>query len=159
MQTILTINSGSSSLKLGLYELNSDAAPCLLYRGAADAIGKPGGSLTISDAHGNTVDREDAAHESQPDAFTHASTRLRELSSGEPAGIGFRIVHGGPHLREHCPITPQVLDTLRAATHYAPLHIPPALALLDTARRLYPSVPLFACFDTAFHITLPPEAS
>jgi acetate kinase len=159
METILTINSGSSSLKLGLYALESGAAPRVLYKGAADAIGKSGGSLTISDADGHTVHREDAAHESQSDALTHASGRLRELIRTPPTGIGFRIVHGGPHLRQHCPITPQVREALRAATHYAPLHIPPALALLDTAGQLYRGVPAFACFDTAFHTTLPPEAS
>jgi acetate kinase len=158
MQTILTINSGSSSLKLGLYSSESGAAPRVLYKGAADAIGKSGGSLIISDAQGHTVHREDAAHESQSDALTHASARLRELTSTPPSGIGFRIVHGGPNLREHCAITPQVRETLRAATHYAPLHIPPALALLDTAGQIYPGVPAFACFDTAFHTTLPPEA-
>ena len=51
-----------------------------------------------------------------------------------------------------------MLDTLRAAIHYAPLHIPPALALIDTASKLYPQAPAFACFDTAFHTTMPPEA-
>ncbi len=79
------------------------------------------------------------------------------MSSG-PAAIGYRIVHGGPHLRRHCRITPQVLDTLRAAVHYAPLHIPAALTLIDTASNLYPQAPAFACFDTAFHTTMPPEA-
>src|SRR6202012_896981 len=69
------------------------------------------------------------------------------------------VVHGGPHLREHCRITPRILDTLRAATHYAPLHIPAALALIDAASKLYPQVPAFACFDTAFHATMPAEAS
>ena len=159
MQTILTINSGSSSLKLGLYAANSGAVPRVLYKGAADAIGKSGGSLTINDAQGKPVHREDAAHESQSDALTHASARLRDLTRTTPTGIGFRIVHGGPHLRQHCPLTPQVREALRAATHYAPLHIPPALALLDTAAQLYPGIPSFACFDTAFHATLPPEAS
>ena len=53
--TILTINSGSSSLKLGLYRVDAGTAePQLLYRGATDAIGKPGGSLTVTDS-----DRQD----------------------------------------------------------------------------------------------------
>jgi acetate kinase len=160
--TILTINSGSSSLKLGLYRANASTTPQLLYRGATDAIGKPGGSLTITDASGKTIQREDASHDSQSSAFTHAAQKLQQLSgtemSGGPEAIGHRVVHGGPHLREHCRITPQVLDTLRAAVHFAPLHIPPALALIDTAAKLYPQAPAFACFDTAFHTTMPPEA-
>ena len=159
--TTLTINSGSSSLKLGLYRADgTDPAsePHLLYRGATDAIGKPGGSLTITDAAGKTIQREDASHDSQSTAFRHAAQKLQQLSGSEPAAIGYRIVHGGPHLRQHCRITPRVLDTLRNAVHYAPLHIPPALALIDTASKLYPQTPAFACFDTAFHVTMPPEA-
>src|SRR3954453_22069402 len=120
--TILTINSGSSSLKLGLYGAHAGTtAPQLLYRGATDAIGKPGGSLTITDAAGKTIHREDAAHDSQSSAFAHAAQKLGELSGAAPDGIGYRIVHGGPQLTQHCRITPPVLATLRAATHYAPL--------------------------------------
>jgi acetate kinase len=159
MPIILAINSGSSSLKLGLYRADAGAPPQLLYRGATDAIGKPGGSLSITDAAGKTIHREDASHESQSSAFAHAAQKLQQLSGTHPDAIGYRVVHGGPHLREHCRITPQVLDTLRAATHYAPLHIPGALALIDTASKLYPQVPAFACFDTAFHTTMPAEAS
>lgn len=154
---VLTVNSGSSSLKLGLYRADT-TAPSLLFKGATDSIGKPGGSLTITDSNGNTVHHEDASHDSQSSAFTHAAQKLREFSGAAPAGIGFRVVHGGPHLREHCRITPQVLETLRSSTHYAPLHIPAALALIDTASRLYPDTPAFACFDTAFHAIMPPEA-
>lgn len=159
MPAILTINSGSSSLKLGLYRIATSGEPQLLYRGASDAIGKPGGSLNIADATGKIIYTEDAAHGSQSSAFTHAARKLSELSGAFPSGIGYRIVHGGPHLRQHCRITPQVLETLRAAIHYAPLHIPAALALIDTASQLYPGTPGFACFDTAFHTTMPPEAT
>ncbi|HEX6497037.1 MAG TPA: acetate/propionate family kinase [Acidobacteriaceae bacterium] len=157
MPTILTINSGSSSLKLGFYRAGENA-PQLLYKAATDAIGKPGGSLTISDNAGKIIHHEDASHESQSSAFAHAASKLQQLSGAEPDAIGYRIVHGGPHLVEHCRITPQVLETLRASIHYAPLHIPAALALIHAASKLYPQVSGFACFDTAFHTTMPPEA-
>ncbi len=160
---LLTLNSGSSSLKLGLYEFASDGAqdaqPQLLFKGAADHIGKPGGSLTLTDASGKTVHREDIQHATQPEAFTHAARKLAELAGGAPRAIGHRIVHGGPHLREHCRLTAEVLATLRDAIHYAPLHIPPALALIEAVTQLYPETPQFACFDTAFHRTLSAEAS
>ena len=159
MPTILTINSGSSSLKLGLYRADDRTrGPQLLFRGATDAIGKPGGSLTITDSAGKTLHHEDATHESQSSAFAHAAQKLRELSGASPDAVGYRVVHGGPQLTHHCRITPQVLDSLRAAIHYAPLHIPAALTLIDTASKLYPQIPAFACFDTAFHTTMPPEA-
>lgn len=158
MPTILTINSGSSSLKLGLYRADS-ATPVLLCKGATDSIGKAGGELVITDATGAVLHREDASHDSQAGAFKHAAQKLAEFSGATLEGIGHRIVHGGPRLREHCRITPEVLKTLRAATHYAPLHIPAALALLRTASQIYPDTAAFACFDTAFHTTMPPEAS
>lgn len=158
MRTILAVNSGSSSLKLGLYSNEAGAPRRLLYSGVADAIGKSGGFLSISDATGSEVQREDAAHETQSEALQHASAALRKRTKADVQGIGFRIVHGGPRLRQHCRITPQVVETLRAATHYAPLHIPPALSLLEAAGKLYPDVPRFACFDTAFHTTMPAEA-
>ena len=161
MATILTINSGSSSLKLGLYRAGDGdhaSEPQLLYRGATDAIGKPGGSLTISDSAGKIIHHEDASHDSQSSALAHAAQKLQQLSGAEPDAIGYRVVHGGPRLVEHCRITPQVIETLRASIHYAPLHIPAALALIDTASKLYPQMPAFACFDTAFHATMPSEA-
>jgi len=104
MPTILTINSGSSSLKLGLYraeEAGNASNPQLLFRGATDAIGTPGGSLTISDSAGKTLHHEDAAHESQSSAFAHAAQKLRELSGASPDAVGYRIVHGGPQLTQH----------------------------------------------------------
>jgi acetate kinase len=68
-------------------------------------------------------------------------------------------VHGGPNLRRHQIITPQVLDQLRSATHFAPLHIPQALALIESAQKIFPSAKQFACFDDAFHQTIPEVAS
>jgi acetate kinase len=69
------------------------------------------------------------------------------------------VVHGGPKLCAHQLITPQVLDQLRLATHFAPLHIPQALSLIASAQALFPSALQFACFDDAFHRTIPEVAS
>jgi acetate kinase len=73
--------------------------------------------------------------------------------------VGHRVVHGGPHLREHQLITPAVLDRLRFPTHFAPLHIPQALALIASAQSIFPSAAHYACFDDAFHRTIPEVAS
>jgi acetate kinase len=73
--------------------------------------------------------------------------------------VGHRVVHGGPHLREHQRLTPQVRKQLQEAVHFAPLHIPPALALIDLACETFGSAVQFVCFDTAFHRTLPPRAA
>jgi len=76
-----------------------------------------------------------------------------------PVAVGHRIVHGGPKLRQHQVITPQVLDELRAAVHFAPLHIPQSLALVAAAQQTFPAADHYACFDDAFHQTIPEVAS
>ncbi|MBI4345979.1 MAG: acetate/propionate family kinase [Elusimicrobia bacterium] len=73
--------------------------------------------------------------------------------------VGHRVVHGGPDLRESVVVTEDVVRRLRAVEDLAPLHIPPALAALEAARRVLPGVPHVVCFDTAFHATIPEEAA
>jgi acetate kinase len=69
------------------------------------------------------------------------------------------VVHGGPSLTAHQKITPQVLEKLEAAAHFAPLHVPAALELIRETQQLFPGVAQFACFDTAFHRGLPEVAA
>jgi acetate kinase len=75
-----------------------------------------------------------------------------------PQAIGHRVVHGGA-LRTAAQITPEVRTKIEAAATLAPLHNPPALKVIDAVQTLYPNVPQFACFDTAFHANNPPEAT
>jgi acetate kinase len=84
---------------------------------------------------------------------------LTEQHHARPSAVGHRVVHGGPHLRAHQRITADVRRQLHDAVHFAPLHIPPALALIDEAEKIFDDAPHFACFDTAFHATLPPRAA
>jgi acetate kinase len=77
----------------------------------------------------------------------------------EVDAVGHRIVHGGPELVEPVVIDAAIEEKLRGLVQLAPLHQPKSLAGLDAARRLLPDVPHVGCFDTAFHATLPPEAS
>jgi acetate kinase len=72
--------------------------------------------------------------------------------------VGHRVVHGGPDLVAPVVIDGPVEKQLRDLVQLAPLHQPKSLDGLDAARRLLPDVPHVACFDTAFHATLPPEA-
>jgi acetate kinase len=152
---VLVINSGSSSLKFGLYGEHS----AVRFKGSATHIGAKQGRLVVKDATGKQVRAEDVPHPSQEDAFREAVRHLEALGAGTPQAIGHRAVHGGPHLREHQALTPEVLKTLEDATHFAPLHIPPALKLIRATQRRFPGVPQFVCFDTAFHATLPEAAS
>lgn len=72
--------------------------------------------------------------------------------------VGHRIVHGGADLVEPVVVDDAVEEQLRNLVELAPLHQPKSIAALDAARRLLPNVPHVACFDTAFHATLPPAA-
>ncbi|MET0821994.1 MAG: acetate/propionate family kinase [Aeromicrobium sp.] len=76
-----------------------------------------------------------------------------------PDAVGHRIVHGGTHLTSAVVIDAGVRDRLEALTDLAPLHQPKSLAALDAVTRHLTDVPAVACFDTAFHATMPPAAS
>jgi acetate kinase len=161
---ILALNSGSSSLKFGFYSRgsdgkNSDPDEEPVLTGSAEGIGRANGSLNIQSADGTSLIQRDHVHESQSDALTSLCAAIREHIHAVPAAVGHRIVHGGPRLCTHQRITPKVLDELRLATHFAPLHIPQALTLIASAQSIFPSAAHFACFDDAFHRTIPELAS
>jgi len=155
---VLVLNSGSSSLKFGIYYRGADDEEALLT-GSAEGIGQSNGSIHIRSSDGNTVFARECIHESQSDALASLAAELRDHIQVEPVAVGHRIVHGGPELRTHQLITPQILAQLRSATHFAPLHIPQALTLIASAQVIFPAAAHFACFDDAFHRTMPEVAS
>jgi acetate kinase len=154
---ILVVNSGSSSLKIGLFR-ESGGGETILLDGEAGGIGRGDGELTFQDAKGVKVFREKARWSSQTEALRRALEVMGNLKVGTPVAVGHRVVHGGPRLREHQLITPEVKKTLAEAVHFAPLHIPAALELIDAVEKVHPKLPQFACFDTAFHWTMPESA-
>jgi acetate kinase len=156
VSAILAVNSGSSTLKFGLF-IEKDGEERALLQGNAEGIGKDGGKLEIQDGAGNPLHREDRKYSSQKEALEHVTDAMASLKEPRPIAVGHRIVHGGPKLRDHVRVTPEVLQTLQAAIHFAPLHIPTSIALIRSAESIYPGLPQFACFDTAFHQTLPEE--
>jgi acetate kinase len=157
---ILALNSGSSSLKFGVYRRaagDSDEKP--LLTGSAEGIGHSNGTLQIFSSGGNPLVVREAIHESQSDALAALAAGVRDHIHAAPVAVGHRVVHGGPELRSHQLITPQVLGQLRSATHFAPLHIPQVLSLIASAQSIFPSAAHFACFDDAFHRSIPEVAS
>lgn len=114
---LLTVNAGSTSVKVTVLDDTSDVAS---YESLTDAV-------------------DDAAAWNEVDAVAH------------------RVVHGGERTRA-VVIDDVVRAELDALTELAPLHQPPSLDAIDTCRRLLPSVPHVACFDTSFHSTLPEAA-
>lgn len=125
---VLTVNAGSSSLKLGLL-------------GDGDTLEEQA-ELAVG-AGGIDVDA------------------LARVLAGwaAPDAVGHRVVHGGTLFTEAVRITPDVEDQLRDLTDLAPLHQPKSLAALDAVSGLFPAVPAVACFDTAFHATIPAAAA
>src|SRR6267154_2577289 len=141
---ILVINTGSSSLKFGLYvQQDGDEQPAL--EGLADGIGRDKGKLELRGANGRRLRSENFKFPSQQEALSHAGGWLTEVFPEKPVAVGHRVVHGGPRLVKHQRITHEVEQELRASLHFAPLHIPMALQLIEAAKRTYPSVPQFAC--------------
>jgi acetate kinase len=154
---ILVLNSGSSSLKFGIYRPGeTDEEPMLT--GSAEGVGRDDGSLHIRSSDGTSLSQRECIHESQSEALNALAAAIREHIDNMPLAVGHRVVHGGPNLRRHQIITPQVLDELRSATHFAPLHIPQALSLIAAAQSIFPSAAQYACFDDAFHQTIPETA-
>ena len=155
---ILVLNSGSSSLKFGVYYRGANDEEPLLT-GSAAGIGRDNGTLHIRSSSGERLLQRDGILESQVDALAAVAAAIREHIHASPWAVGHRVVHGGPKLRMHQLITPQVMDDLRSATHFAPLHIPQALSLIASAQSIFPEAKHFACFDDAFHRTIPEVAS
>ena len=150
---MLALNSGSSSLKFGLYRVGSSRTEMLLS-GEAESIGDKEGKFSAKDRRGNVLLSETVSIPSQREAIIRIGRLLADSKMPAPAAIGHRIVHGGPKLRQHCLIDDSVLRQLEAATAFAPLHTPSALSVIRFAQEHFPGLPQVACFDTTFHAEL-----
>ncbi|TCK39480.1 acetate kinase [Paraburkholderia sp. BL8N3] len=157
-QGILVLNSGSSSLKFGVFvpERGDEAA---WLTGSAKGIGRADGSLAMRSVDGRIDFAQDRLMESQHDALQRVADVLGASLGDAPVAVGHRVVHGGPRVEAHRKITPELMQTLRDATQFAPLHLPQSLALMEQAQQIFSGVPHFACFDTVFHQTMPARAS
>jgi acetate kinase len=158
-ELVLAVNSGSSSLKFGLYRHPpGDCNPQLMLAGGASGIGHPNGRLEIQDAAGKKLLDEAYKLNSQGHALKEILGQIEKQGHGRPAALGHRVVHGGPRLRAHQIIDNALLEKLVAATQFAPIHIPAAIALIRETEKLLPEAKQYACFDTAFHSTMPEKA-
>jgi acetate kinase len=151
---ILTLNSGSSSLKFALYEI--DRAETLVASGSAERIGLKAGTFQVSDASGNIlVDRT----QDLPDHDSALGTLLKWLADYAPEqdldAAGHRVVHGGPNYSHPQVVTSDLLAALQALTPLAPDHLPHEIKAIQAVRRALPKLKQIACFDTAFHRHMP----
>ncbi|WP_089205801.1 acetate/propionate family kinase [Streptosporangium subroseum] len=127
---VLTVNAGSSSLQLHLVR------------------------------DGRVLGTEHSERSPDPEAAEQAvSAFLDTAPECDVVAVGHRLVHGGEAVRRPTVADDGVLAAVREYADLAPLHVPPALALVDAARRRLPGVPHVLCPDTAFHVTLPESAA
>lgn len=152
-QSILTINGGSSSIKFAIYDGEK-----LLTRGRSghiDRIGQPDAKLTFTDS---TTEQSETVPVEAHD-FTAAVKSLIDWLEEQTVfkridAVGHRVVHGMAHTEPE-RITPELIAELRRISEYDPDHLPAEIELIETIRQRHPKLPQIACFDTAFHRTMP----
>jgi acetate kinase len=154
MMHILTINSGSSSVKVALYEMGEGEK--LVLAGSMERIGQRAGVFRMQDSSGKSLIDE---HTDLPNHQTALSRLFDWLEEHEPErnldAVGHRVVHGGPNYNRPHEITPTLLDELRQLVFLAPDHLPQEIKAIQAISRTYPGLPQVACFDTAFHRHMP----
>jgi acetate kinase len=153
MQSILTINGGSSSIKFALFQT---AKPLKreLY-GKVDRIGLSGTSLAFHEAEG----KPEAICKLAAANYKSAANSLidwleKQKGFASIQAMGHRVVHGMKHTEPEI-VTPKLLKELHRISPYDPDHLPGEIELIETFRRRHPKLPQLACFDTAFHQTMP----
>ena len=157
---LLTLNAGSSSLKASLFEIDG-GQPRLALKAEVEGIGGHP-CFTARDPSGRIVDKRTwAGAEPSFEALLDSVIAWAESHLGTAAlgAVGHRVVHGGrDHVRPE-RVTPDVLTALDRLSPLAPLHQPHNLAPIRAIAAARPTLPQVACFDTAFHATLPPVAT
>ena len=160
IEQVLTINCGSSSLKFAVYSTadagGADARAALRYAGEVERIGSGDALLHVTESGGQSLARQNMALTDHTAALHAVLDWLEGWPDAlTPDAVGHRIVHGGSVYDRPQPITPRVIETLRQLAPLAPLHMPIEIAAIEALQARYPAVPQVACFDTAFHRTMP----
>lgn len=161
-RTLLTINCGSSSIKFAAYAVprsGKAVEPQERYIGSVERIGASDGRFEVKDAEGKSLASDTLNVRDHTEAVHHALSWVEERLEGQkPACVGHRIVHGGAQFEQPQRISPDMLENLRTLIPLAPLHLPVEIAAIEAVDKRYPGLPQVACFDTAFHRTMPREA-
>jgi acetate kinase len=156
--TVLAVNAGSSTLKFALYAVDDAGDGPVLLSGCIDGLAGHEPLLLSWTAHG--VTNQEAVQFQEESAFICALDALQRLLAREAIGtdllsVAHRVVHGGSFYRQAVLVNEEVLDTLQGLCSLAPLHQPHNLAGIRAFVLVFPSIPQVACFDTAFHASLP----
>ena len=158
---VLTLNAGSSSIKFSLYEVQSSDGLAIASSGEIEGIGsaphfvaRDGQGKLLAERSWAKPDQEFGSLLEEVVSWTES-----HLAEDRLIAVGHRIVHGGrDHVRPEL-VTPELLTLLDQLTPLAPLHEPHNLAPIRALRSIRPNLPQVACFDTAFHHSLPKVAT
>jgi acetate kinase len=151
---ILTINGGSSSIKMALFEAGDSLERIL--SGGIERIGQAQATFVVK---GSGEAENFTRQVSAPDH--HAAVGLlmdwiaERIQRGELAAVGHRVVHGGPKYSQPQVITPQMIADLHQLEAFDPDHLPEEILLTEAFHHRFPDLVQVACFDTAFHHDLP----
>ena len=156
-QRVLTINTGSSSLKATLYAMGEPMSLRLSVE--VSRLGIHDSRMQITDANGALL--LDQRHD-LPDHHAALQALFDWLAQHEAGqgitAVGHRIVHGGQRSSEPQLLTPELLAALQTLTPLDPDHLPQALKGIEFVQRHYPNLPQVVCFDTDFHRAMPKVA-
>lgn len=159
-EPVLVLNSGSSSIKFGLFDISA-SEPVLLCKGLLDEHeDKP--RLIVSSPAGEDLfeTRREGTDADGGHLFADVLGFIEDrFGEGHLRAVGHRIVHGGPDFSGPVELTDDVYAKLEALTPLAPLHQPRCLAPVRTIRTMKADLTQIACFDTAFHHNIAPPAS
>jgi acetate kinase len=155
---ILSVNAGSSTLKFSLYPLSAGQVQAQMLSGSIEGL-EPGGEPEMCWTFQGETHRQKLSL-SADHVFAQALLSLRGLLAGLPGApamqaVAHRVVHGGSQYRASVVVTDLVLADLTKLNSLAPLHQPHNLEGVRAFAKAFPDVPQVACFDTAFHATLP----
>ena len=150
--SILTINGGSSSIKFALYQIGELLKQKL--HGKIDRIGLSGTNLTFHADGKPQASRKLAAADHKSAANFLTDWLEKQIDFKSVKGVGHRVVHGMKHTEPEI-VTPKLLAELRRISPYDPDHLPNEIELIEVIRQRHPKLPQVACFDTAFHQTMP----
>ena len=156
---ILSVNAGSSSLKFSLHRFHDHHVDSAWVSGCLQGL-EPGGTPSL-DWSLEGQSHHEALRVDQGDGFASALQRLREWLRELPGmpplrAIAHRVVHGGSLFSQATRVTPVVMHQLAQLNSLAPLHQPHNLAGVRAMQLAFPDLPQIACFDTAFHVDVPP---
>lgn len=153
---ILCLNGGSSTQKFALYRI-TDKDQSLLAQGAIERVGAGSARMQIRDGDKKTL-FEDAGFAYPKAPLRKVFPAFEELKLPAPDAAGHRLVNGGCDHFAPERITPLLISELKGLIPLAPLHLPDEIRGIEEALAHYPNLPQVACFDTAFHHTMPEVA-